>query len=93
MTRSITILGSTGSIGRSTVDLLSKHRECFTVEALVAQKDVKTLVAQSKALHAKMAVVEDESQYENLKDALAGTGITAAAGKSAVIEAAQAPAQ
>ena len=91
--RSITILGSTGSIGRSTVDLLSKNPDQFTVEALVAQKDVVTLAAQSKDLKAKMAVVEDESQYISLKNALAGTGITVAAGKAAVIEAAQAPAQ
>lgn len=91
--RSITILGSTGSIGKSTVDLLSKNPALFTVEALVAQKDVVTLAAQSQILQAKMAVVEDESQYVNLKNALAGTGITVAAGKTAVIEAAQAPAQ
>lgn len=92
MTRSITILGSTGSIGRSTIDLISKNPERFTVEALVAQKDVATLATQSKSLQAKMAVVEDESCYENLKGALAGTGIKVASGKTAVIEAAQAPA-
>lgn len=93
MTRSVTILGSTGSIGRSTVDLLLKNPDCFTAEALVAQKDVVTLAAQAKALRAKMAVIEDESRYETLKDALSGTGITVATGKAAVIEAAQAPAQ
>jgi 1-deoxy-D-xylulose-5-phosphate reductoisomerase len=93
MGRSVTVLGSTGSIGRSTVDLLSKNPDRFTVEALVAQKDVTTLATQAKALHAKIAVVEDESYYSALKEALAGTGTKAAAGKAAVIEAAQAPAE
>lgn len=93
MTRSVTVLGSTGSIGRSTVDLLLKNPDRFTVEALVAQKDVTTLAAQAKALQAKIAVVEDESCYNALKEALAGTGTKAAAGKIAVIEAAQAPAE
>jgi 1-deoxy-D-xylulose-5-phosphate reductoisomerase len=93
MTRSVTVLGSTGSIGRSTVDLLLKNPDRFTVEALVAQKDVTTLATQAKALQAKIAVVEDESHYNALKEALAGTGTKAAAGKVAVIEAAQAPAE
>jgi 1-deoxy-D-xylulose-5-phosphate reductoisomerase len=83
MMRSVTILGSTGSIGRSTVDLLLKNPDQFTVEALVAQKDVATLSQQSIALKAKRAVVEDETQYENLKDALSGTGIEASTGKAA----------
>lgn len=93
MTRSITILGSTGSIGKSTIDLILKNPQRFTVEALVAQKDVATLATQSKALQAKLAVVEDESQYDNLKEALSGTRTRVAAGKAAVIEAAQAPAE
>lgn len=93
MARSVTILGSTGSIGKSTVDLLLKNPDRFTVEALVAQKNFAALAAQAKTLRAKMAVVEDVSCYASLKDALVGTGITAAAGKEAVIEAAQAPAE
>jgi 1-deoxy-D-xylulose-5-phosphate reductoisomerase len=93
MSRSITILGSTGSIGRSTIDLVLKNPQRFTVEALVAQKDVATLAAQSKALQAKVAVVEDESQYDDLKEALSGTPIRVAAGKAAVIEAAQIPSE
>ncbi|MBX9805056.1 MAG: 1-deoxy-D-xylulose-5-phosphate reductoisomerase [Alphaproteobacteria bacterium] len=93
MSRSVTILGSTGSIGRSTIDLLLKNPEAFAVEALVAKKDVATLATQALALNAKMAVVEDDSYYSHLKEALAGTGITVAAGMSGVIEAAQAPAE
>jgi 1-deoxy-D-xylulose-5-phosphate reductoisomerase len=91
MVRSITILGSTGSIGRSTIDLITKNPNRFVVEALVAHKDVKTLAAQSIDLKAKLAVVEDESEYENLKEALAGSGTEVACGKKAVIEAAQVP--
>jgi len=93
MSRSVTILGSTGSIGRSTVDLLLKNPDRFTVEALVAQKDIATLATQAKALQAKIAVVEDESYYPTLKEALEGTQTKVAAGKAAVIEAAQAPAE
>lgn len=93
MTRSVSILGSTGSIGRSTVDLLAKNPDQFTVEALVAQKDVVTLAHQAKLLRAKLAVVADASYDEPLKEALAGTGIQTAAGETAVIEAAQVPAQ
>jgi 1-deoxy-D-xylulose-5-phosphate reductoisomerase len=93
MARSVTVLGSTGSIGQSTVDLLLKNPDRFTVEALVARKDFMALAAQAKALQAKMAVIEDESHYEKLKDALAGTKVVVAAGKAAVIEAAQAPAE
>ena len=91
--RSVTVLGSTGSIGRSTVDLLLKNPERFSVEALVAQKDVATLASQAKALKAKRAVVADENYYDDLKTALAGTGIAIGAGDTAVIEAAHAPAQ
>lgn len=93
MTRSVTILGSTGSIGRSTIDLLSKNRDAFVLEALTAKKDVNTLASQARTLNAKMAVIEDESYYKELKDALAGTRTKVGAGKSAIIEAAQAPAQ
>jgi 1-deoxy-D-xylulose-5-phosphate reductoisomerase len=91
--RSVSILGSTGSIGRSTVDLLLKNPDQFSVEALVAQKDVATLAAQAKSLKAKLAVVADETCYGDLKNTLRGTGIAVATGEGAVIEAAKAPAQ
>ena len=91
MTRAITILGSTGSIGRNTIDLISKNPDRFRVEALVAHKDVHTLATQAKALNSKVAVVADESYYNALKSALAGTSIQAGAGKAAVLEAAQRP--
>lgn len=88
----VTVLGSTGSVGRSTVDLLARAPERFAVEALTAHRDVKALAAQAVALKAKRAVVADPAAYDDLKAALAGTGIAAAAGPGAVVEAAQMPA-
>lgn len=92
MGRSVTILGSTGSIGRSTLSLLeSAPPGQFRVEALVAGRDVAGLAAQAKAHGAKLAVVADEARLGELRAALAGTGIEAAAGASAVVEAASRP--
>ncbi len=91
--RSVTVLGSTGSIGRSTMALLEAASPgSFTVRALVAGRDVATLAAQARAHRAELAVVEDESCYPALKEALAGTGIEVAAGAEAVIAAAARPA-
>ncbi|MDI1226987.1 MAG: 1-deoxy-D-xylulose-5-phosphate reductoisomerase [bacterium] len=89
--RSVTILGSTGSIGKSTVDLLQGHRGKFHVRALTANKNVALLAQQARALNAELAVVADESLYSDLKAALSGTGIRAAAGSAAVLEAAELP--
>jgi 1-deoxy-D-xylulose-5-phosphate reductoisomerase len=90
--RSVTILGSTGSIGQNTVDLIGRCPDSFLVEALTANSRVELLAAQAKKLRARLAVVADASRYEDLKDALAGTGIEAAAGPDAVSEAADRPA-
>lgn len=87
--RSVTVLGCTGSIGRSTMALLGAAAPgSFTVHALVAGRDVATLAAQARAHRAELAVVADEGSYAALKEALAGTGIEVAAGAEAVIEAA-----
>jgi 1-deoxy-D-xylulose-5-phosphate reductoisomerase len=91
--RGITILGSTGSIGRNTVELVEARPDLYRVEALTANCSVDLLADQARRLKARLAVVADESAYGALKDALAGTGIAAAAGASAVVEAAQMPAQ
>lgn len=90
--RSVTVLGSTGSIGRSTLTLLEAAEPgSFAVEALVAGRDVKTLAAQAKAHRAKLAVVADEGAFRALKDELSGSGIEVAAGAEAVISAAARP--
>jgi 1-deoxy-D-xylulose-5-phosphate reductoisomerase len=90
--RRVTILGSTGSVGCSTVDLLQRNPESFAVEALTANRNPERLAAQARALHARFAAVADPAHYQALKQALAGSGIEAAAGREALIAAAERPA-
>jgi 1-deoxy-D-xylulose-5-phosphate reductoisomerase len=90
--RRVTVLGSTGSIGRSTVDLLSRNREAFTVEALTANSNAGLLAEQARALGARFAAVAEPSEYATLKDSLAGTGIEVACGRGALVEACERPA-
>jgi len=91
--RHVTILGSTGSVGQSTVDLIGRDPDCYCVEALVAGNSVEALAAQARRLSARLAVVANPQRYRALKDALAGTAIEAAAGPAAVVEAAARPAE
>ncbi|MFV9838631.1 MAG: 1-deoxy-D-xylulose-5-phosphate reductoisomerase [Aaplasma endosymbiont of Hyalomma asiaticum] len=84
----VSIFGSTGFIGRKAVQILNNDSCTFEVEALVAKKNSFLLAAQSKTLNAKMAVVEDENQYKDLKGLLCGTGIRVACGIDGVLEAA-----
>ena len=90
--RSVTILGSTGSIGCNTIDLLKRHREGFSVEELTANSNIQLLAEQARKIGAKSAVTADPSRYEELKQALADTNISVAAGPEAVAEAAEMPA-
>jgi 1-deoxy-D-xylulose-5-phosphate reductoisomerase len=89
--RSITLLGSTGSVGCSTLDLVSRARDRFRLEALTAGSNVDLLVEQALAFRPAVAVIADQVHYQTLKERLAGSGIEAAAGAGAVIEAAQRP--
>ena len=89
MSRSVTILGATGSIGQSTLDLVKRAPDRFDVMALTAHRDVDGLAAAAKATNAKLAVVADESLYGALKAALVGTATEVAAGGDAVVDAAQ----
>ncbi len=91
--RRVTVLGSTGSVGCSTVDLIRRQPERFAVEALVARTNVAKLAEQAVQLRAKRAVIADDAQYAALREALAGTGIAVAAGERAVVEAASLPAE
>ncbi len=91
--RGVTILGSTGSVGQSTVDLIARDPASYRVEALVARSSVELLAEQARRLRARLAVVADPGRFEALKAALSGTSIEAAAGPDAVIEAAERPAE
>ncbi len=90
--RSVTILGSTGSVGCNTLDLIARQPEVFAVEALTANDSAVRLAEQARRVGAKLAVVADETRYQDLKAALAGSGIEAAAGAPALAEAAARPA-
>jgi 1-deoxy-D-xylulose-5-phosphate reductoisomerase len=89
--RRVTILGSTGSIGCSTVDLLMADRERFPVEALVGGANAARLAEQALALRPAIAVLADESAHDELARRLAGSGIATACGRNAVLEAAARP--
>jgi len=92
MARSVTVLGATGSIGRSTAALIAAAPAgAFRVEALVANREAATLAAQARRFGARLAVVADEAAYPALRDALGGSGIAVAAGPEAVVEAAARP--
>lgn len=91
--RGVTILGATGSIGASTIDLIKRQPERYRVEALSAGRNAAALAKLARELGARLAVVADAGAYRDLKDALAGSGIEAAAGAGALIEAAQRPAE
>ncbi|MBX9827082.1 MAG: 1-deoxy-D-xylulose-5-phosphate reductoisomerase [Xanthobacteraceae bacterium] len=90
--RSVTVLGATGSVGMSTVDLLKRGNGHYRVEAVTAHKNGAQLAQIARELNARLAVVADPSAYDDLKAALAGTGIEAASGEAALVEAAERPA-
>ncbi|MGI4732062.1 MAG: 1-deoxy-D-xylulose-5-phosphate reductoisomerase [Janthinobacterium lividum] len=86
--KTVTILGATGSIGTSTLDLIERSPERFRVVALTANADVAKLAAAARRTGAQRAVVADAACLPALRAALAGTGIEAAGGADAVCEAA-----
>jgi 1-deoxy-D-xylulose-5-phosphate reductoisomerase len=90
--RRVTVLGATGSIGRATLDLIAAAPEgSFEVQALVANGNAAALAEAARRVRARHAVVADEAALSTLREALAGSGITAAAGADAVLEAAEMP--
>lgn len=91
MTRTLTLLGATGSIGASTLDLVRRNRGEWQVEALTANGSVAELAALAIEFGAKLAVVGDEACLPELRAALAGSGVEAAGGRRALCEAASRP--
>ncbi|MEY3292340.1 MAG: hypothetical protein RJB12_111 [Pseudomonadota bacterium] len=94
--RRVTVLGSTGSVGCSTLDLMDQAERAgtgmFEVEALTGGANIVRLAEQARRWKPKLAVTADPAKLDVLREALAGTGVEAAAGDQAVIEAAARPA-
>jgi 1-deoxy-D-xylulose-5-phosphate reductoisomerase len=90
--RTITLLGATGSIGSSTVDLLRRNLTSYQVEAVTAHRNGAALARLAREIGARFAAVAEPDAYGELKAELAGTRIEAAAGPDALVEAAQRPA-
>jgi 1-deoxy-D-xylulose-5-phosphate reductoisomerase len=89
--RTLSILGATGSVGRSTLDLVGSHEDEFEIEAVTAQSNVAALADIAIRHRARLAVIGDAQRYGELVERLAGTGIAAGAGESALVEAAARP--
>jgi 1-deoxy-D-xylulose-5-phosphate reductoisomerase len=92
MTRSISLLGATGSIGASTLDLIRRQPGDWKVVTLTANGNAAELAKLAREFSAELAVVADEAALPALREALAGTGIETAGGAAALIEAASRPA-
>src|SRR5688572_20106121 len=85
----ITILGATGSVGRSTADVLLHHRDRFSVGSVVGGSDAASLASLAKRLGARFAAIADEAQGPQLRSELSGSGIANGAGASAILESVQ----
>ena len=88
MTRKIAILGATGSVGKSTLDLVERDRDRFEVTAVTAATNVEALAEIGRRTGARLAVIADEARLAELSQLLAGTDCQAAAGQNALVEAA-----
>ncbi|MEO9971175.1 MAG: 1-deoxy-D-xylulose-5-phosphate reductoisomerase [Hyphomonadaceae bacterium] len=99
-TKQVSVLGATGSVGQSTLSVIAHANQeakkrgdlpVFAVDTLAAGQQVETLAQQAIDSGAKLAVIADEAKYSELKARLEGTGIDAAAGAAAIVEAARRP--
>ena len=88
-TKSVSVLGSTGSVGCNTLDLMARQPDRFQAVALSGNRNVELLAEQARIFKPTIAVVAAEEHYKDLKQALSGTGVKAAAGRDALIHAAE----
>lgn len=88
----LSIFGATGSVGSSTLDLVARSPERFDLDVVTAQKNVASLIDIARRFSPKQAVIADPDLYGDLADGLADTGVAAAAGTEALVEAASRPA-
>lgn len=89
--RRVSVFGATGSVGQNTIDLIARRPDDFDVVAISGGANVALLAAQAKLLRADLAVIARDDLLSDLQDALAGTGIKAAAGRAALLDAAAIP--
>jgi 1-deoxy-D-xylulose-5-phosphate reductoisomerase len=92
MIRRVTVLGATGSVGASTLDLIGRDPERFPVEALTAGSNIDRLIELARKHRPRYVAIAEERHFATLKEALSGTGIEVGAGEAAVVEAADRPA-
>ena len=92
VSRKVSIFGATGSIGQNTIDLIARDPEAYDVVALTGAQNVTQLASDAIRLNADIAITADDALLHPLRDALAGSGVEAAAGQAALIEAAARPA-
>jgi 1-deoxy-D-xylulose-5-phosphate reductoisomerase len=90
--RSVSIFGATGSIGQNTVDLIARDPGAYSVVALTGGANIAQLAEDAKRLKAEVAVTAYDDRLDDLRAALTGSGVEAAAGQGALIEAADRPA-
>ena len=94
MSEAVTLLGATGSIGQSTIDVVKRYPERFNIEALAGGSRVEPLVAMAKEVHPRKVAIADETQYDALKTALSAAGLSEVkvlAGSKAVAQLAEDP--
>jgi 1-deoxy-D-xylulose-5-phosphate reductoisomerase len=89
--KTLSVLGSTGSVGTQTLDIISENQNGYQIRALVGGRNVALLAAQAKKFRPEITVVSEESLLGELREALAGTNLHCAAGRAAVLEAASMP--
>ena len=89
--RNIAVLGSTGSIGRQTLDIIGEYPNLFKAWLLVAHSSADLLIAQARQMRPHMVIIADEQYYGYVCDALEGTGIEVATGSAAIAQAVTMP--